>query len=146
CSFLEIQRYSRKLSGPLMDRIDLHLQVPRPTYDEITGRSKGENSETIRERVTRAREIQNQRYKNQGIYYNSQMKPAHIKKYCSLDHQSQNILKQAFNAFKLSGRSYHRLLKVSRTIADLKHSDDIKTEHLAEALQYRTSEKENFFC
>ncbi len=141
CSYLELRRYQKKLSGPLMDRIDLHIQVSRPSYQELTGTSPVESSIDIRVRVTRAREIQNKRFESNGIYYNSQMTAVHLKKYCVLDSLSQKILKKAFHSFKLSGRAFHRLVKVSRTIADLEGSEKIQPEHVGEALQYRPLDK-----
>ncbi len=143
CSFTEIKRYQKKLSGPLMDRMDLHLQVSRVTYDEMSGQKEGEGSHLIRKRVTGARKLQYSRFGGLGIYHNSQMKPKQIKKYCSLDNTGQNMLKKAFTAFKLSGRSYHRILKVARTIADLEGSKDIRENHIAEALHYRTTNNFN---
>ncbi len=138
CSFTEIQRYQKKLSGPLMDRMDISLQISRPTYDEISGQKEGESSDLIRKRVTGARTIQYSRFGSLGIFYNSQMKPKQIKKHCSLDEAGQSMLKKAFKAFKLSGRSYHRILKVARTIADLEGSRDIRDNHIAEALHFRS--------
>ena len=141
CSYLELRRYHKKLSGPLMDRMDLHIQVSRPSYEELTESRVVESSENMRARVTRAREIQNKRFKDIGIYYNSQMKAVHLKKYCVLDNISQKLLRNAFHSFKLSGRAYHRLVKVARTIADLESSKKIQSEHVGEALQYRPVDK-----
>ncbi len=141
CSHLELKRYQKKLSGPLMDRMDLYIQVFRPSYEELTESRVVESSEDIRDRVTLAREIQNKRFKEIGIYYNSQMKAVHLKKYCALDNISQKLLKNAFQSFKLSGRAYHRLVKVARTIADLEGCEKIQPEHVGEALQYRPVDK-----
>ncbi|RQD74581.1 MAG: ATP-binding protein [Candidatus Syntrophonatronum acetioxidans] len=137
CSIAQIDNYQRRISSPLMDRIDLYLEVARPTYEEITSKGKGESSARIRKRVTRARIIQLNRFKKTGIFCNSQMKPSHLKAFCYLNPGGQKILKEAFSAFSLSARAYHRILKVARTIADLENSKDIKEEHIAEALQYR---------
>ncbi|UNC93888.1 ATP-binding protein [Candidatus Contubernalis alkalaceticus] len=140
CSYLELRRYRKKLSGPLLDRIDLHIQISRPSFEELTENLDVESSKSIRNRVTAARNIQNKRFKGTGIYYNSQMNTCLLKKHCMLDHISQKLIKQAFQTFKLSGRAYHRLIKVARTIADLEGSEKIRPEYMGEALQYRPTE------
>ena len=138
CTEYQIQRYRSRLSGPLLDRIDLIINVPRLTTDELintTGES--ESSVIIRERVVKARKLQAQRYKEDGILTNSELTTDLIKKYCNLDEKSLQILKMAAQKYQLSGRRYNRVLKIARTIADLAESIEIKTEHISTALQYR---------
>ncbi len=141
CSPRMIMRYQAKLSGPLMDRIDLHINVPAVDIEKLLPKdgkvSKGESSLEIRKRVVRARGIQYRRFRKDGIFTNANMKNKHIKKHCPLDSGSQLLLKQAVNTYGLSARTYFRLIKVSRTIADLGGESDIKAGHVAEALQYR---------
>ena len=141
CAPSQIIRYKRKLSGPLLDRIDLHVEVPRLKYEEMTKDGAGENSKDIRERVKEARAIQVSRFKNEGILTNREMSVRHIKKYCALDETGEKMMKNAVSSMGLSTRTYHRLLKISRTIADLEASANIKPQHLAEALQYRPREE-----
>jgi len=140
CSPRQIMRYQTKLSGPLMDRIDIHINVPALDVDELMERGvvkKPERSISVRERVLRARKIQLKRFEKDGIYTNSDMKNKHIKKYCVLDSAGQAILKQAVNTYGLSARTYFRIIKVARTIADLAGRKDIDATCVAEALQYR---------
>lgn len=134
-----IMRYSSKLSGPLMDRIDLHISTPMIDPNKLMNYQKGtgEVSKVIREKVTKARSIQQKRFKQDKIYTNATMKNSHIKKYCKIEPPAMIILKQAVNAYGLSARSYFRIIKVSQTIADLNASPTIKSEYVAEALQYR---------
>jgi len=141
CTPLQIQRYLGRVSGPLLDRMDLHIEVPKVKFEQLTERSPGESSSAIRNRVTEAREIQRKRFKNEAIALNSQMQPLHVKKYCYLDEDSEMLLKTAFNKLDMSARAYDRILKVARTIADLDKSEKIKTQHLAEALQYRSLDR-----
>jgi len=141
CAPSQIIRYKRKLSGPLLDRIDLHIEVPRLKYEEMAKESFGETSRTVRERVSKAREIQASRFKNEGILTNREMSIRHIKKYCALDEMAEKMMKSAVSSMGFSTRTYHRLLKISRTIADLDNSENIKPQHLAEALQYRPREE-----
>jgi len=139
CTPRQIYHYQRRLSGPLLDRIDLYLEVPKVKYDKLASLSMAENSAKVRKRVEQARNIQLARF-NQGnslTLTNSEMTLEEIKKYCDLNSESQKLLKAAMLNLKLSARAYHRLLKMSRTIADLEGSENIKTKHLAEALQYR---------
>lgn len=148
CTPRQIMRYQAKLSGPLMDRIDLQINVP---IVEIEKLSKGftktqsmlEKSSTIRQRVCRARQIQNRRFRNLTIQTNCQMKNKEIKKFCSLTSQALLLLKQAVSAYRLSARTYFRLIKVSRTIADLANREEITQDHVAEALQYRIREEKD---
>lgn len=139
CSDFQIQRYKSKLSGPLLDRIDLHITVPRLTDDELLNVKKdGEASFDIRKRVIKARQIQLKRYEKDNIYTNSELTPKLINKYCQIDEQTKQMLKNAVNKFNLSARSYDRILKISRTIADLEESADINPNHAAQALMFRS--------
>lgn len=138
CSDVQIQRYKSRLSGPLLDRIDLIIEVPRLTTEElINTNTKTEPSSVIRERVINARKIQAIRYQSEGILTNSELSAKMIKKYCILDEKSEQVLKMAAQKYQLSGRKYNRLLKIARTIADLGESVNIKVEHITQALQYR---------
>lgn len=138
CSEFQINRYLSKLSGPLLDRIDLQVEVPRLTTDELLNNSiKEETSLEIRNRVIKARKIQLERYKDDGILTNSELTPKLVKKYCKIDKDGENLFKTAIVKYQLSGRRYDRVLKLARTIADLDGSDNIKLQHLMQALQYR---------
>jgi len=144
CSEFQINRYQSRLSGPLLDRIDLQVEVPRLTAEELMNSSQeAESSATIRKRVINARKIQIERYKNDDILTNSELTSKLIKKYCQLDKASTEILKIASIKYQLSGRRYDRILKLSRTIADLENSKDIKQTHIMQALQYRMSMQSN---
>lgn len=138
CTQGSIDRYLGKISNPLLDRIDIHIEVLPVEYNDLQGEYTGESSETIRERVKKARDIQLNRYKNDKIYSNSQISNKDIKKYCRLSSSSEKIMKEAFMKFKFSGRTYNKLLKVSRTIADLDGKDNIEDKHILEAIRYRT--------
>ena len=138
CSEFQINRYLSKLSGPLLDRIDLQIEVPRLTSEELLNYSKeAEPSSEIRKRVIAARQRQKERYKNDGILTNSELTPKLIKKYCKPDPVCEAMLRAAIVKYQLSGRRYDRILKLARTIADLDGSQDIKQQHLMQALQYR---------
>ena len=138
CSDYQIKRYRSRLSGPLLDRIDLQIEVPRLSEDELLNiKEDGEDSKTIRKRVVAARKIQLERYKNDGILTNSELSAKLVKKYCKINEESKNMLKFAISKFNLSARSYERILKLSRTIADLKGQKDIQTQDIAQALQFR---------
>ena len=138
CSDFQIQRYRSKLSGPLLDRIDLVINVPRLTTNElINTKSEAEPSKIIRERVIKARKIQATRYLKEGIFTNSELSTKQIKKYCKIDNETAEFLKIAAQKYQLSGRKYDRILKLSRTIADLKECENIKMEHISLALQYK---------
>lgn len=137
CSPIQIARYQKKISGPLLDRIDLHVEVPRVDFEKLSGDELGEKSELIRARVEEARARQTRRLAGTPYKANSEMKNKDIREHCKLNDQSIEILKQAVQHMHLSARSYHRILKLARTIADLAGSDDIQTEHVAEALQFR---------
>ena len=141
CSEHQVRQYRSKLSGPLLDRIDIVIDVPRLKIDELMSNEniQSETSAQIRERVVTARNIQLERYKGLGIYTNSELTPKLIKKFCKLDAASTSILKDAVSKFNLSARAYDRLLKLARTIADLAGSEDIQVVHIAQAIQYRSS-------
>ena len=141
CTEYNINRYRSKLSGPLMDRIDIQIDVPRLTTDELLNTSdSAESSLEIRKRVIKARKIQKERYKAEGILTNSQLTADLVKKYCQTDETSKEILKLAIAKYQLSGRRYDRVLKLSRTIADLDNSEQITSKHITQALQYRLNE------
>ncbi len=138
-----VQKYLNKISGPLLDRIDLHVEVTPVVFSELSTTKAQENSNSIRERVIKAREIQEHRYKDQaGIYCNAQISSKMLKEICVINTAGQNLLKKAMEKLNLSARAYDRILKVSRTIADLAQSEEIKVEHLAEAIQYRSLDRE----
>jgi magnesium chelatase family protein len=141
-----VQKYLNKISGPLLDRIDLHVEVTPVKFSELSGSTEGlEKSNAIRERVIKAREIQTERYKDlDGIYCNAQINTQLLREYCQLDTASQNLLKKAMERLNLSARAYDRILKVARTIADLAAAENIRTEHIAEAIQYRSLDRENW--
>ena len=138
CSEFQIQRYRARLSGPLLDRIDIQIEVPRLTPEELLNtKVKSESSAEIRKRVVNARKIQSLRYKDYPIFTNSQLNAELVKIFCKLDESCENLLKTAISRFNLSGRSYDRILKLARTIADLEESENIESSHIAQALQYR---------
>lgn len=141
CMPSQISRYKKKVSGPLLDRIDMHLSVPAVDVDKLTGESIPETSAQVRARVTKAREIQIKRFKESGVITNSEMNNQMIKKYCQLEDDAASLLKQAIIKMKLSARSYFRILKLSRTIADLGGREKIIIDDVAEALQYRVKEE-----
>lgn len=132
-----IQRYRSRLSGPLLDRIDLQIEVPRVTYQELSGTSEPESSATIKARVEAARSIQLERLKSFGLHSNSAMAARHIRKFCPVDEQGHKLLEMVTDRLGLSARSHSRILKVARTIADLAGEEHIRQQHLAEAIQYR---------
>ncbi len=138
CSEFQINRYKSRLSGPLLDRIDIQIKVQRLSDDELLNNQTSESSESIRKRVIKAREIQLERYKKDGILTNSELTSKLIKKYCKIDDKTKQFLKNAINQFNLSARAYDRILKISRTIADINSEKDIKLEHIAQALQLRS--------
>jgi magnesium chelatase family protein len=138
CSISQIRNYQRKLSGPLIDRIDLLINVPNVKYEKLVGPDE-ETSEKVRERVILARKIQKERFKKDKT--NSEMEIPEIKKYCEIDSKSENLLRKYVDSGRLSVRGYHRILKVARTIADLEGKEKISFEHLSEALSYRIKEE-----
>ena len=139
CNEFQIERYRARLSGPLLDRIDMQIEVPRLSSDELLNMAPAsECSADIRKRVVNARKIQTERYKDYGIFTNSELTPNLVKKFCQVDEESKMMLKTAITKFGLSGRAYDRILKLSRTIADLDGSEKIQSRHIAQCLQYRT--------
>lgn len=140
-----VQKYLNKISGPLLDRIDLHVEVTPVPFSELSAASTAENSAQIRDRVMKARDIQSERYKeNEGIYCNAQINTTLLHQHCTLSNISANLLKIAMEKLNLSARAYDRILKVSRTIADLAGSEEIRPEHVAEAIQYRSLDREGW--
>ena len=142
CSPKAVAKYLGKISGPMLDRLDIHVEVPPVQYDEL--KDDGDSSETsaeIKKRVDRARQIQNERYKNENITCNARLTPSQLKKYCILTEDAENILEAAFKKMGLSGRAYDRLLKVSRTLADLDESEYIESYHIAQAIQFRSLDR-----
>lgn len=143
CNSVLIQKYMSRISGPLLDRIDIHVEVPAVKYKELSSERKGESSKMIRERVQSARKIQIKRFEQENhIYCNAHMQSREIRSYCKIDESGQSLLKNAITKLGLSARAYDRILKVSRTIADLSQSDSILPEHVAEAIQYRTLDRQ----
>ena len=142
CTPLKIRSYRSRVSGPLLDRIDIHIDVPRVPYRELSSEDGGETSEGVRERVNRGREVQLERFKGKRIFCNAHMGPRHIKQYCELDGEGSKLLETAMERLSLSARAYHRIIKVARTIADLAGEERITTTHLAEAIQYRSLDRE----
>ncbi len=145
CSAGEIQRYMRKISGPMLDRIDIHIQVPSVKYSELSTQKKTASSAEMKAAVDRARAIQAERYKNESYLSNSELDSKGLEKYCRLDDASKKLLTDVFEKLGLSARAYTRILKVSRTIADIEGSADIKVNHVAEAVQYRSLDKKFWF-
>jgi magnesium chelatase family protein len=139
CAPSTVTRYQKRISGPLLDRIDIHIEVPRVEYEKLSSERLGEPSAQVQGRVEVAREIQRKRFEadNNGLYTNADMRPAEVRLFCQLDDTGRALMKSAMNQLQLSARAYHRTLKLARTIADLAGSEEIKTNHLAEALQYR---------
>jgi magnesium chelatase family protein len=141
CTPLQIQRYRSKISGPLLDRIDIQVEVPGLRYHELASKDAGESSETIRRRVNGARAIQLQRFERTKIHANAQMGTREIKRYCAVKDDAENLLETAINKLGLSARAYSRVLKVGRTIADLADAENIEAAHIAEAIQYRSLDR-----
>jgi magnesium chelatase family protein len=142
-----MQRYLSKISGPLLDRIDIHIEVTPVPFEKLSEERKGESSINIRERVTRAREIQTDRFEDIAhVHYNAQMGPKQIRAFCKLDESSMSLLKTAMERLNLSARAYDRILKVSRSIADLEGSENIKGDHISEAIQYRSLDREGWLA
>ncbi len=141
CSSAVVTKYQKRISGPLLDRIDIHVEVPRVEYEKLAAAGTGETSETVRARVEAARQRQRERFAglatSHPVTCNADMRPAEVRKFCALDDTCQALMKAAMNQLQLSARAYHRILKLARTIADLAGSEDIVPPHLAEALQYR---------
>ncbi|MDP5170653.1 MAG: ATP-binding protein, partial [Bacteroidia bacterium] len=145
CAPAQIQRYLAKISGPLLDRIDLHVEVTPVPFEELASRGDGEKSTSIRDRVIEARERQMKRFESHpGIYSNAMMPPQMVRRICTIDKPSASLLEVAMKKLDLSARAYDRILKVSRTIADLADSESIQAEHIAEAIQYRSLDRESW--
>jgi magnesium chelatase family protein len=143
CNTGIIQKYMAKISGPLLDRIDIHIEVPAVKYKDLSSQSNSENSDTIRERVVAARKKQINRFENlKHIFNNADMGSKEVREFCILDEPSSNLLKMAMTKLGLSARAYDRILKVSRTIADLENSTEIQANHISEAIQYRSLDRE----
>ena len=137
CSMSMVTRYQKRISGPLLDRIDIHIEVPRVEYEKLSDERLGEPSAAIQERVEAARERQRQRFDGTGLLSNADMGPAEVRDHCRVDEGGRSLLRAAMQQLQMSARAYHRILKLSRTIADLAGSDSIETAHLAEAIQSR---------
>jgi len=142
CTPHQIQRYLSKISGPLLDRIDMHLNVPRLNYEELSGRRKGDPSEVIRERVNNARKIQEKRYKNDDVLFNAHLESKDLERYCLLDKEGEELLKMAILELGISARAYDKILKVARTIADLEEKGTIEVSHISEAISYRSLDRD----
>ena len=142
CTPQQIQKYISKISGPLLDRIDIHVQVQAVKYKELSSKIPAEPSKSIRERVINARKIQQSRFRNKkNLYSNADMLSKDIREYCEIDSASEELLKMAITKLGLSARAYDRILKVSRTIADLSNEEKISSAHISEAIQYRTLDR-----
>jgi len=145
CTSGMVQKYLNKISGPLLDRIDIHIEVVPVPFSKLSDMKASENSETVRKRVIAARNIQSKRFKNaKEVYANAQMSSKQIRTYCQINEAGQALLKNAMEKLGLSARAYDRILKVSRTIADLENCEAIQTDHLAEAIQYRSLDRDNW--
>jgi magnesium chelatase family protein len=140
CAHALVTKYQKRISGPLLDRIDIHIEVPRVDYEKLSGDRLGESSEAIRARVQAARDKQNKRFSNNDasdIVCNADMRVGEIRQFCKLQAEGQSLMRAAMSQMNLSARAYHRILKLARTIADLAGSNEIESAHLAESLQYR---------
>jgi magnesium chelatase family protein len=144
CSALQIRRYRSKISGPLMDRIDIHMEVPPVPFKDLSSRESGQSSREILGRVKRARKIQNERFRKMKIHTNAGMSSRHIRQFCALDAESNDLMEKAMDRLGLSARAHSRILKISRTIADLESTPHIRAHHVAEAIQYRTLDRRIF--
>jgi len=140
-----VQKYLSKISGPLLDRIDLHVEVTPVNFTELSSSREAEKSSFIRERVMKARAVQDKRFEtNEALHFNAQMSPNMVRQICEIDETGQVLIKRAMEKLGLSARAYDRILKVARTIADLAESENIESEHLAEAIHYRSLDRENW--
>ena len=140
CAPAVVTRYQKRISGPLLDRIDIHIEVPSVDYEKLSSERLGETSETIRKRVQVARDIQNKRFsmvEAKDIVCNADMRVGEVRQFCQLQDEGKSLMRAAMTQLNLSARAYHRILKLARTIADLAGSEEIQNAHLAEALQYR---------
>lgn len=145
CSPNQVYKYRSKISGPLLDRIDIHIEVPAAKYHELSSNLPAESSAQVKQRVNKARVIQRAKFQDEGIFYNARMNHKQVKKFCLLGKEENELLKTAMVELNFSARAYDKILKVARTIADLAGSENIRTEHLSEAIQYRSLDKEFFF-
>lgn len=141
CTPLQIHKYLNRISGPLLDRMDMHIEIARVNFDQLQAKDNRGNSSSMRESVNKAREIQEDRFKNMGINFNAQMRPEEIRKFCRLEKKGREVFKKAFDAMNMSARGYDRILRVARSIADLGNSEQIKLTHLSEALRYRSLDR-----
>jgi magnesium chelatase family protein len=137
CTDSQIRNYLNRISGPLLDRIDIHIQIEPVQFSDLNSSIKEESSEIIKERVGRIKQLQIERFKGEGIYCNAQMKSKHIKKFCKMDTKALSLLESVFKEMSLSTRSYNKILKIARTIADMDESRIINENHIAEAVEYR---------
>jgi magnesium chelatase family protein len=141
CTPNKIQTYIAKLSGPLLDRIDIHVEVPSVSFDELHAPATGDSSSQIRERVKRVRKIQQERFAGTALFCNAHMQPKEIRDFCKMEDAAREMLRSGLERLGLSARAYDRIIKVARTIADLVDSEEIRPEHIAEAVQYRTLDR-----
>jgi magnesium chelatase family protein len=141
CTPFQIQRYLSKISGPLLDRIDIHLEVPRLNLEHLTNKRAGEPSSEIRKRVDKARLLQKERYKNDPVNFNSRLESKELEKYCVMDKEGEELLKLAILELGISARAYDKILKISRTIADLDGKEIIEAHHVSEAISYRSLDR-----
>ena len=141
CSAAMVTRYQKRISGPLLDRIDIHIDVPPLKHRELSGDPSGDASATIRERVGRARHLQQERFRRSKAYCNAHMSTRQIRKHCQVEGEAKNLLEMAMDRLGLSARAYDRILKVARTVADIESVEQIQPEHIAEAIQYRSLDR-----
>ena len=144
CTPLDVKKYLSRISGPLLDRIDIHIDVPAVPYRDLASTAPDESSAQVRPRVNAARQLQQQRYATDGLFCNAHMLPKHLRTYCQLDPGGRQLLEAAMGRLGLSARGYDRVLKVARTIADLAGATAIGAEHVAEAVQYRSLDRERW--
>ena len=142
CGYSQVQRYRSRISGPLLDRIDIHVEVAPIHQEQMLAKRQGENSATIRQRVEKARKIQQQRYLGSGAYCNAQMTPTQMEEHCRLSKESMTLMRYAINEMNLSARAYDRILRLGRTMADLDHARDLQPQHITEAIQYRSLDRQ----
>ena len=145
CTPRQVRNYLSKISGPLLDRIDIHVEVPAVEYRELRRGVEGESSAAIRERIVAAREMQTERFRRHKVNCNAQMNTRQLKKFCPLDAEGESILELAMQELALSARAHHKIIRVSRTIADLDGSENIQAHHLSEAVQYRNLDRQMWF-
>ncbi len=144
CNAAQVYKYRSRISGPLLDRIDIHIEVPAARFQDLASTIPAESSAQIKERVNTARAIQRERLNGEGIMCNAQMKHKQVRKFCGLGKEENELLKMAMAELNFSARAYDKILKVSRTIADLAGSENIRAEHLSEAIQYRSLDRDFF--